>query len=108
MAHNSLFSEEIRKSTFRFHSPSFSFGLIVSRLAAGGINPFSIALTTLTILAKPDAHSVCPTFGLIDPIGSGLMLDFESLNTAAMAPTSRGSPVGVPVPWAWKKLATSI
>ena len=106
--HPCRYGKTIKKLTFRFHSPSFNFGLMVSRFAAGGISPFSMALTTLTILARPDAHSVCPTFGLIDPIGSGLAVDLESLNTAPMAPTSRGSPVGVPVPWAWTNLVTDI
>jgi hypothetical protein len=62
----------------------------------GGIWPASRARTTLIMAARPLGVSVWPMFVLTDPIRSGSPGGLFSLNTAAIALASIGSPVGVP------------
>lgn len=68
----------------------------------GGIWPFSNAIATFITAATPLAVSVCPMFVFTEPMRSGSSDALLSLKTDAIALTSMGSPVGVPVPWASK------
>ena len=61
----------------------------------GGARPCCTHGTVLISPTIPAATSKCPTLVLAAPTTNGLS---RSLNTCANAPTSCGSPNGVPVP----------
>lgn len=84
--------------TLRFHCFRCNFSFGFSKLMLGGICLFSNANTTLMMAATPLAVSVCPMFVFTEPILRGRSIGLVSLNTEAIAATSMGSPVGVPVP----------
>lgn len=76
-----------------FFFSSISFLLGRKNRGLGGIIPFSKDNATLMIPAKPLAASVCPILALTEPTCRGW--PWKALD---IAETSKGSPVGVPVP----------
>lgn len=71
---------------------SLLFGFKVFSPTVGGIVPCSTASTAFIMPAIPLDGSLWPIFDLIEPINSGLSLDFEPLKKRPMAETSKGSP----------------
>jgi len=76
-----------------FFFSSISFLLGRKNRGLGGITPFSRDKAILMIPARPLAASTCPILDLIEPICRGW--PWKALD---IAETSKGSPVGVPVP----------
>ena len=76
------------------------FGFGSSKWRLGGICRFLMHIAALMSPATPAAASMCPIFPFTEPTIQRSSLARPVPRAAASAPTSMGSPTGVPVPCA--------